>query len=132
MININDAHQWILKILKKNYGGFHSPSDIDRAINSASLDVFNQLIKQFREGSDGNIPSLLKNFKLNITGSTTNRVLSIIGASSEVVAVSTVIDSVEYPAKVVKNDLLFNRRNYEDMEMDIRDGNPRHFLQLVI
>jgi hypothetical protein len=129
MININDAHQWILKTLKKNYGGFSSPSDLDRAIESASIDVYNQLIKQFKEDSNGNIPSLLKNFSLNTTGSTTSRILTIAGASSEVISVSTVIDSNEYPARIAKNDLFFNRRNYEDMEMDVRDGNPRHLFK---
>ena len=60
MIAINDIHEFIKGLLKQNYGGFLSPEDIDRAVHSSSIDLFNQLIKEARETEK--LPLLLKNF----------------------------------------------------------------------
>lgn len=125
MIDINEAHQWILNILRKNYGGFLSPAGIDRAINSASLDLFNQLVKGYRETQA--VPELLKNFRKNNSFATTSRIANVPGASSEILAVSTIIDTVQYPARIVSSDQEWISRSYEDMDMDPRDNNPRHF-----
>lgn len=46
MIEIDKLHDYIRGVLKKNYGGFVSPKDIDRAINRASMDLFSQLLKR--------------------------------------------------------------------------------------
>ena len=48
-ILINDLHEFIRGTVKKNYGGFLSPKDIDRAVNRASYDLFNGLVKDYHK-----------------------------------------------------------------------------------
>ena len=48
-ILIEDLHDFIRGTIKKNYGGFVSPNDIDRAINRAQFDLFDQLVKNYKK-----------------------------------------------------------------------------------
>lgn len=130
MININDAHQWVLKTLKKNYGGFLSPSDIDRAIHSASLDCFNQQMKLYKEIRK--IPALLKTFKSKATSAPTLGIINISSADAEVFAVSVTVGGKEYPAKIVESEEDWVSRKFEDMEVNPVTKLPlNHYLQEV-
>lgn len=46
-ISINDAHQFIRQLLKKNKGGFVPPADIDRAINRGVSDWISAVINKY-------------------------------------------------------------------------------------
>lgn len=48
-IPIKDLHDFIRGTIKKNYGGFVSPSDIDRAINRAQFDLFDSLVENYKK-----------------------------------------------------------------------------------
>ena len=125
MITIHECHDWILGILKKNYGGFLSPNNIDRAINSASTDLFNQIVKNYKETN--NLPDYVKAFKKDVTTAISSGEIPITGIDSEVIAVSTIINQQEFPARIAMSDQEFNSRKYSDMEMDGIDNNPLHY-----
>ena len=48
-IAIDKLHDFIRGTIKKNYGGFISPADIDRAINRAQFDLFDQLVENYKK-----------------------------------------------------------------------------------
>ena len=48
-IAIDKLHDFIRGTIKKNYGGFISPADIDRAINRAQIDLFDQLLENYKK-----------------------------------------------------------------------------------
>ena len=48
-IAIDKLHDFIRGTIKKNYGGFVSPADIDRSINRAQFDLFDSLVKNFKK-----------------------------------------------------------------------------------
>jgi hypothetical protein len=52
MIPITDVHEFIRGTLKKNYGAFVSPGDIDRAVNRAQYDLFDQLVDNYRKSKE--------------------------------------------------------------------------------
>ena len=125
MISIQACHNWILKILKKNYGGFLSPNDIDRAINSSSTDLFNQIVKNYRETQ--NLPDYIKSLKKDVSQVLASGEISVTGIDSEIIAVSAIIGTEEFPARIARSDEEFNSRKYADMEMDAEDNNPLHY-----
>ena len=48
-IKIDELHDFIRGTIKKNYGGFVSPVDIDRAIKRASFDLFDSLVESYKK-----------------------------------------------------------------------------------
>lgn len=52
MISIVEVHDFIRGILKKNYGAFVSPEDIDRAVNRAQYDLFDNLVRNYRQNNE--------------------------------------------------------------------------------
>lgn len=51
-ISIVDVHEFIRGTLKKNYGAFVSPGDIDRAVNRAQFDLFDKLVDNYRDSDE--------------------------------------------------------------------------------
>lgn len=51
-IPIVDVHEFIRGTLKKNYGAFVSPGDIDRAVNRAQWDLFDKLVDNYRDSDE--------------------------------------------------------------------------------
>lgn len=51
-IPIVDVHEFIRGTLKKNYGAFVSPGDIDRAVNRAQWDLFDKLVDNYRDSEE--------------------------------------------------------------------------------
>lgn len=52
MIAIETLHDFIRGTIKQNYGGFISPADIDRAINRASFDLFDEVVDNYKYGDE--------------------------------------------------------------------------------
>lgn len=71
MININELHLLVLDILNKNSGQYMAPEEIDRFINLASTDYYNELIgsKNLRKtiyGKDRILDARLNPFKAKV------------------------------------------------------------------
>lgn len=67
-ISIKDLHDFIRGTVKKNYGGFVSPNDIDRAINRASYDLFDALVDNYKKTEEFDFDHLfLKRSDIAIT-----------------------------------------------------------------
>lgn len=70
-VPINEAHDFIRSLLKKNKGGFVSPADIDRVLNRAVSDFISAIIFRFRSTREFNYDHLLtKRQTFNITSGT--------------------------------------------------------------
>jgi hypothetical protein len=70
-ISINDAHQFIRQLLKKNKGGFVPPADIDRAINRGVSDWLSAVINKYhRTGKFEYDHLLVKRANFTVTPST--------------------------------------------------------------
>ena len=51
-IKIDELHDFIRGTIKKNYGGFVSPVDVDRAVNRASYDLFDSLVESYKKSEE--------------------------------------------------------------------------------
>jgi len=81
-ISINDAHQFIRQILKKNKGGFVAPEEIDRAINRGVSDWLSAIITKFRRTGKFEYDHLLvKRSNFTVAADTGTQTLS--GAASD-------------------------------------------------
>lgn len=77
MIRIVDVHEFIRGTLKKNYGAFVSPADVDRAVNRAQYDLFDELVDSYRDSEEFKYDHLfLKRFDLTLS-TTDNGQLSL-------------------------------------------------------
>lgn len=64
-MTINEKHEWIILLKRQGQGGYHTPGDIDRALNSASIDMFNEEKRLFEV--NGFVSDNLSNFKTSAT-----------------------------------------------------------------
>ena len=124
MIDINNLHTIIKRLIRKKHGGFTPPGVIDKAINMASIDLFNQQMKEYRQ--TGRLPELLKNFKREATGTTTGNKLTISSEDAEIIAVQGHDGTNYYPCKIV-TDQEWVERKIEMMELDPNTGKPYGF-----
>lgn len=70
-VSINEAHQFIRSVLKKNKAGFVSPEDIDRFINRSISDFISAIIYKFKRTKDFDYDHLLvKRQTFTVTPST--------------------------------------------------------------
>ncbi len=110
---LNDLHNHIRMILRRNYGGFLSPVDIDSAINASSQDLFNELVSKYREGD--NLPDLLKNFKEEHSVTLSSGAGTITGAAgSEVISAVSVISGEDCDGIVTSGD-----RDWSSKDRDV-------------
>ena len=80
-ISINDAHQFIRQILKKNKGGFIAPEEIDRAINRGVSDWLSAVITKYnRTGKFEYDHLLVKRSNFTVTATTGTQSLSVAAA----------------------------------------------------
>jgi len=71
-IAIKDAHDFIRSIIKKNKGGFVSPSDIDMALNRSSADWTNAALVKYQSTGMFDYDHLLVKKKTFTVGSSTS------------------------------------------------------------
>jgi len=64
-MNINEMRERILTLKRQGQGGYHSPEEIDRFLNDASNDKFNEEKRLFE--LNGYISDNLSNFKTRAT-----------------------------------------------------------------
>ena len=81
-IAIDKLHDFIRGTIKKNYGGFISPADIDRAINRAQFDLFDQLVENYKKTEKFDYDHLfLKQTAFTLANLTATKTLSSIDAN---------------------------------------------------
>jgi|MDSW01.3.fsa_nt_gb hypothetical protein len=81
-IAIDKLHDFIRGTIKKNYGGFISPADIDRAINRAQFDLFDQLVENYKKTEKFDYDHLfLKQTAFTLANLTTTKTLSSIDSN---------------------------------------------------
>tara|TARA_R100000426_G_scaffold35590_1_gene28614 strand:- start:695 stop:1399 length:705 start_codon:yes stop_codon:yes gene_type:complete len=81
-IAIDKLHDFIRGTIKKNYGGFISPGDIDRAINRAQFDLFDQLVENYKKTEKFDYDHLfLKQTAFTLANLTATKTLSSIDAN---------------------------------------------------
>jgi hypothetical protein len=127
MISTSNLHDWIRQIIKKSFGGFASPEDIDRSINSASVDLFNALIKQYRETDK--LPDLLRNFKRQAAVSITAGAGTITAKIDlEVISAQVVEEATgnSFDVVIAYDDIKWTSRQLSDIVVD--KDNPQEVL----
>jgi len=81
-IAIDKLHDFIRGTIKKNYGGFISPADIDRAINRAQFDLFDQLVENYKKTEKFDYDHLfLKQTAFSLANNTSTKTLSSIDSN---------------------------------------------------
>lgn len=100
---LQDLHDTIRFLLRKDRTGFIPTEDITSAINASNYDLWRELIKKFK---DTNIPSdLLMPFKDSDSQNMTAGVATLSSQSDAFISgVSVVIDSQEYPTDLLHSD----------------------------
>jgi hypothetical protein len=88
-ISINDAHQFIRQLLKKNKGGFVPPADIDRAINRSVSDWLSAAISKFYKTGKFEYDHLLVK-RANFTVSPSTGTQSLLPTASDYIEALTV------------------------------------------
>lgn len=88
-ISINDAHQFIRQILKKNKGGFVAPAEIDRAINRGVSDWISAVISKYHTTGKFEYDHLLVK-RANFTVSNSTGVQSILSQAADYIEALTV------------------------------------------
>jgi hypothetical protein len=88
-ISINDAHQFIRQILKKNKGGFVAPVEIDRAINRGVSDWISAVISKYHKTGKFEYDHLLVK-RANFTVSSSTGVQSISAQAADYIEGLTV------------------------------------------
>jgi hypothetical protein len=92
-ISINDAHQFIRQLLKKNKGGFVPPADIDRAINRSVSDWLSAAISKFYKTGKFEYDHLLVK-RANFTVSPSTGTQSLLPTASDYIEALTVYITV--------------------------------------
>jgi hypothetical protein len=92
-ISINDAHQFIRQILKKNKGGFVAPPEIDRAINRGVSDWISAVINKYHRTGKFEYDHLLVK-RANFTVSSSTGVQSISTQAADYIEALTVYITV--------------------------------------
>lgn len=103
-------HTLIRDTLRKNKGGTITPALITEAVNSASVDLWRELVKDFR---DTGLPNeLLVPFKGKSLISASSNSATLSGkAGAAITGVSVIISGKEYEALLLHSDLEWSKRN---------------------
>jgi hypothetical protein len=132
MISIEEVHNKILKILKKNYGSFITPSGIDEAVNSASIDLFNQECIRYKDSQT--LPDILKRFKQRAQYTATAGIATTTSLDAEIISVLAIVGAKTFPTRIVQSETEWISRSMADLEIDQKTGEPLNFYikELVI
>lgn len=111
-ISIVDVHDFIRGTLKKNYGAFVSPGDIDRAVNRAQFDLFDKLVDNYRDSDEFEYDHLfLKRVSVSLAASD-NGIKSLPSDYSSAVGFYFQDDSNNlYEGELMKWDTFLDRKN---------------------
>jgi hypothetical protein len=110
---LQESHNWIRFLLRKNRAGFISSDDITKAINASSRDLWKELIKKFHES--GVISDLLVPFKGSVTDTLASGSATLSGlAEAHLSGVSVKItgEASEYPTFLLHSDKDWVQRRF--------------------
>lgn len=107
---IETAHKIIRDTIRKYNGGYKSPEQIDLVINRASLDLFLNLLAQYRETKM--LPNLLETFKKREVVNLTSGSGTISDADyAETISVNTLLSGAEFSARLTDTDEFWKKRD---------------------
>lgn len=128
---INRIHQAVRLLTDQNGVQDLTPEEIDIAINNASVDLFHYLLSVYRETRK--LPDLLRALKRSGTGTISSDTVSLSSFTdiADMIAVSILVNSEEFPVEISRDDSQWLARSLRDLVPD-KDNpdNPLHLYEV--